>query len=69
MNTLRELARRYLPHREWFVMTGGYCFTCTPMPTRRWVWMGDPLSMSWSGFGPFATEQEAQDAIDEGTAK
>ena len=62
---LYRLVRRFLPHREWFVMTGGYCFTCTPGPTLRWVWMGDPISMSWSGFGPFDSEEEAQQAADE----
>ena len=27
--------------------------------------MGDPISMSWSGFGPFDSEEEAQQAADE----
>jgi len=58
--TMRELLEKatraiwfIVPHREWFIVWGGLMFRCKPRKQLKWVWLGDPLDITFNGCGPY----------------
>lgn len=49
---LQRLVRLF-PRKQWFIVWGGYGYTCTPQPMLKWTWMGEPLDWFFDGAGPY----------------